>query len=320
MDLPHPVAWTRRAPARDQRPFTVILSGGGARGFAHVGVLRVLEAYGFRPSALVGVSMGAVVAVTYSLREDWYTALLNADTSGFPGPLPKRPPWLHLAKQTRVLYTYLHALRDLALGWGIGMHALPEGESFLKTLTKGRNLEDGRVPVVVCATDLRSGERVTLRSGSAAQAAYASSALAGVLPPLERPEALLADGAYVDIAPIDVAREYGNPIVIAVDPGQLLATTEIHNGLQALMRAFDICHRRHAELRFEEADLVLRPVFRRPIDTLDFDASRECVAAGMRVTRAHRARLEELLATPAQGGRRDQQPVRRGLRPRASLK
>jgi NTE family protein len=287
---------TGRAAVREHQPFTLVLSGGGARGFAHVGVLRVLEAYGYMPSSLVGVSMGAVVGVTYSLRDDWYTALLEADTSGFPDPLPSRSESRgHLLQQTRILGTYLHALRDLALGWGVGMHALGEGEMFLRTLTQDRDLEDGRVPIAVCATDLHSGERVLIRSGDAARAAYASSALAGVLPPLEESGKLLADGAYADIAPIDVARDYGNPIVIAVDPGQLQEAKEIRNGLQAIMRAFDICHTRHADLRFEAADLVLRPVFRRAIDALDFDASRECIAAGMRVARDHRGRLEELL-------------------------
>jgi NTE family protein len=175
------------------------------------------------------------------------------------------------------------------------MHALGEGEMFLRTLTQDRDLEDGRVPIAVCATDLLSGERVLIRSGNAARAAYASSALAGVLPPLEESGKLLADGAYADIAPIDVARDYGNPIVIAVDPGQPQEAKEVRNGLQAIMRAFDICHTRHADLRFEAADLVLRPVFRRTINALDFDASRECIAAGMRVARDHRGRLEELL-------------------------
>jgi NTE family protein len=291
---------SEQGASRRHRPFTLVLSGGGARGFAHAGVLRVLEAYGFRPSALVGVSMGAVVAVTYSLREDWYTALLTADTSGFPGPLPPRRNRLSISERARVVYSYIRALRDMTLGWGVGTHALDEGERFLRSLTEDRDLEEGRVPVAVCATDLGSGERVIIRSGSAAQAIYASSALAGVLPPLERPGGrLLADGAYVDIAPIDVARAYRNPVVIAVDPGQLLEAAEIHNGLQALMRAFDICHRRHAELRFDEADLVLRPTFPRPIDTLDFDKRRECIAAGMRVARANRGRIEQLLLTTA---------------------
>ena len=297
---------TRRAAVREHRAFTLVLSGGGARGFAHVGVLRALEMYGFRPSAVVGVSMGAVVGATYTLRDDWYTVLLDADTSAFPGPLPSRPTRRRtLAQKTRVFYTYLHALRDLALDWGVGVHAMAEGERFLRTLTADLNLEDGRIPISVCATDLRSGERVILRSGNAAKAAYASSALAGVLPPLDGSGTLLADGAYVDIAPIDLAREYGNPVVIAVDPGQLMAANEIRNGLQALMRAFDICHRRHADLRFEEADLVLRPVFRRSIDTLDFDAARECVAAGMRAVRSQRRHLEAWLRIGARKNGRD---------------
>ena len=72
-------------------PFALVLSGGGARGFAHVGVLRALEARGLRPAAVVGVSMGAVVATTYALRDDWYSALLAMDTRAFTRPFTHGP-------------------------------------------------------------------------------------------------------------------------------------------------------------------------------------------------------------------------------------
>lgn len=142
--------------------------------------------------------------------------------------------------------------------------------------------EDGRIPVVVCATDLRSGARVAFRDGPAAAAVYASSALADVLPPSTQGDRVLADGAYVDIAPVDLARSLGPEVVIAVDPGQVSGAGAITNGLQAVMRAVEICHHTHAHLRLEEADLVLRQPFRRFIDVLDFTSERECVAAGGR--------------------------------------
>ena len=278
-------------------PFSLVLAGGGARGFAHVGVLRALERRGLAPAALVGVSMGAVVAATYALREDWYAALLAMDTRAFPRPLRHpggRPRW----PWERVLpfLAYFHAGVDMFLGWGLGQHALRAGQAMLADLTRGRNLEDGRLPVAVCATDLRSGSRAVLRRGRAAQAVYASSALAGILPPLEHEGALLCDGAYADLVPIDVAREFGHPVVVAVDPGQRLETGEVRNGFQALARAVEICHLQHAHLRFAGADVVLRPAFRRLIDTLEFGGRRECVAAGARAVRAAFPRLRALLA------------------------
>lgn len=280
-------------------PFTLVLAGGGARGYAHVGVLRSLERRGWRPSALVGVSMGAVVAATYALNPDWYRSLLASEVGWLHGP-PLRagdggPP--SFSGRARRLWDYGRATLAMTSGWG----TVPDGgpaRELLRSLTLGRDLAGGRVPVAVCATDLRTGERVALREGDAAEAVYASSALAGVVPPLERGGALLADGAYTDLAPVDVARAFGHPLVVAVDPGQDRFAGDLGNGLQALVRAFEICHTQHARLRFAEADLVLRPDFRRTVDVLEFEARRECVAAGIRAVRARREALRGLLATP----------------------
>ena len=286
---------------RSHRPFTLVLAGGGARGFAHVGVLRALEADGYSPSALVGVSMGAAVSVGYALREDWYTALLAMDTRAFPDPMPTAEQQRDsLRQRLRARRLGARFAYRLLTGWGIGVPAREDGLRVLRTLTQGRDLEDARLPVAVSTTDLRGGRRHVIRTGDAAEAVYASVALAGVLPPLERDGLLLADGAYSDLAPIDVAREVGPPLVIAVDPAQALRTTEVRNGLQALRRATEICNLSHADAGFERADLVLRPTFRRAIDTLDFAARRECVAAGARVVRDHRAVLAALLDPEAE--------------------
>lgn len=281
------------------RPFALVLAGGGARGFAHVGVLRALEAQGLVPGAIVGVSMGAVVGVTYALRADWYPALLGMDTHALPRPMRRLPgERLTVRQRLRRTLAYPRGLKQLVFGWGIGVPALGAGKTLLRGLTQGRTLEDARPPVAVSTTDLRSGERYVLRTGDAAEAVYASAALAGVLPPLVRDGRLLADGAYADLAPIDVARAFGLPVVIAVDPGQDLVAADVRTGYQAVLRATEVCHLRHADHRFAEADLVLRPTFRRSIDTLDFGARRECVAAGAWAVRRQRPALAHLLALP----------------------
>jgi len=287
---------------RPHRPFTLVLSGGGARGFAHVGVLRSLEACGYRPDAIVGVSMGAIVGATYALRQDWYGALVDMDTRRLTGPhsYPKDEN-ARLLTKLGVLISYPRIVWDMFLGWGVGIHSLAAGTALLRKLTENGDLEDGRVPVAVCATDLLTGERVVLRAGPAAEAVYASAALAGVLPPLQRDGRLLADGVYADIAPIDVGRGLGPSTVIAVDAGQSVPPPAIHNGFQALMRAVEICHEHHARLRFDAADLVLRPQFSTTIDTLDFGAKRGCIAAGIHVVRHNREQIEELLS-PESGG------------------
>lgn len=251
---------------------------------------------GYHPSAIVGVSMGSVVGVTYALRDDWYPALLTMDTSRFPGAL-KRDPGKDRGLLSRIgrLATHLRVAYEFTAGWGIGAGSTSYGKRVLADLTQGRDLQDTRIPVVVCATELASGSRVVLRSGPASEAVYASSALAGVLPPAISAERQLVDGVYADIAPIDVARSFDTDLVLAVDPAQELAPKHVDNGLQAMLRAVEICQIRHAELRFAESDFVLRPRFERTIDTLDFGARRDCIAAGIQVVRRTADELSDLL-------------------------
>ena len=87
----------------------------------------------------------------------------------------------------------------------------------------------------------------------------------------------------------------GHPIVVAVDAGQSNPPSSIRNGFQALVRAVEICHQHHARLRFGDADLVLRPEFPHPVDTMNFGAKRECIAAGLHVVRFNRGHIRDLL-------------------------
>lgn len=279
----------------DTRPFTLVLAGGGARGYAHVGVLRALERMGLAPAGLVGVSMGAIVAATYSLRDDWYPALLSVDLSGSP---QADSGWQSTGVRRaglRRAWGYAQATWNLVNGWGATDEEIEASRHALEVLLGRHRLEDGRVPVTVCATDLRSGSRVEFSSGPAVPAVYASSALAGVLKPTEQGDLLLVDGVYADDAPVDIARRMGSSVVIAVDPSQGAGEVSITNGLQAVMRAMEVCHLGHAHLRLATADVVLRPRFARCIDVLDFGARRECVVAGIRAVRRARGYLEQTL-------------------------
>jgi NTE family protein len=284
-----------------QESFSLVLGGGGARGYAHLGALRTLEAWGYRPSAIVGVSMGALVAAAYSLRPDWYDAVLSADTSGFPNPGHRGRQRRPESARVRETIERARVVWNMMTGWGAPDRAVAAGRRLLEDLFGDKRLEEGRVPVVACATDLLSGARVELSSGLARDAVYASAALAGVIPPLEMGDYLLVDGVYTDISPVDVARAMDPRVVIAVDPTQPAGATDIHNGIQAAMRAVEICHDRHAALRFREADLVISPQFPTYVDTLDFESRRMCVLAGMRATREAASEIHDLLR-PARGG------------------
>ena len=278
------------------RPFALVLAGGGARGLAHAGVLRALEHDGLAPAAIVGVSMGAIVGATYVLNPDWYRALREADVASIPGIANETGA--QQATRLRAILASGRAIRHLLLRWGALTPAKPAIATLIERLTLGKRLEDARIPFAAVATDLISGRRAVLTTGPAADAAYASSALAGILPPVARDGALLADGCYADVAPVDIARALGGGSVIVVNPSPGVPSPPPRNGLQAVLRAMDVSVQRHALERFAQADLEIRIRLPFPIATVDFTHDRLCVAAGMRAVRERRAEIEALLASP----------------------
>lgn len=275
------------------KSFGLVLSGGGARGFAHVGVLRAFSKMGFAPTCIVGVSMGAVVGATYVLNEDWYNQLKMVDITGFPVAPDFTVPGI--AARIKNLLIAEHILQDMYFGWGAGERTVNWGKGVLASLTCGKELQHGRIPIHVSATDLLSGKRVLKNTGSAVDAVYASSALAGILPPFDDGKHLLIDGAYSDIAPVDVVRDQGVECVIAVDPSQHETRKKPKNGIQSMLRSVEICQNEHAHMRFKKADLVLIPKFGRTIGTLEFQYKRHCIAAGIKIARDSKAMVKDLL-------------------------
>jgi NTE family protein len=208
----------RAGSSRAHRPFALVLSGGGARGLAHVGVLRALEHLGLRPSGIVGVSMGAIVGAVYALNEDWYDALVGVDVERLPGVAngSSSGPMGRL----RSAVASGRAIGQMVLSWGTWAASEPTIRALLAEVTLGKAIDEGRIPFAAVATDLRTERRFVIERGSAADAIYASAALAGILPPHRQGDALLVDGVYADGAPVDVARGMGVEAVVAVDVNQ----------------------------------------------------------------------------------------------------
>ena len=279
--------------AQSYAPFGLVLSGGGARGLAHAGILRGLAHLGLRPTMIVGVSMGAVVGATYALNPFWYTAIKKMDVSRFPATPDFRKPGL--GNRLKNLYAAQRVLSGMMFGWGIGEPAVAWGKAVLSELTRGQTLETAEPPVIVSATDIETGARVLIDTGPAVEALYASSALAGIVPPAERNGRWLVDGGYCDIAPVDALHSSGITRVIAVDASTSTYGPRPKSGVGAMMRALEICQNEHGRLRFDQADLVLRPNFDPPIEVLDFSNIRRCIAVGLVEVRRQRDQLAELL-------------------------
>lgn len=279
------------------------LGGGGARGLAHIGFVRTLLRAGIPIRVLTGTSMGAIVAVAFALGDPERSGLVERIQEGRllretpivppPGPGEREG----LLSRVRRLVAAERLLTSNLLGWGPPL--LGEVMPLLQEATRGLNLEDAPVRVGVVATDLEGGQRVVLTRGNAALAAMASAALPMVFPPVRIGRWLLVDGGFVELVPVLAARELGATAVVAVDVGVDQPPGPVKNGLEALIRAAAICTRLHTEQILSQADLVVRPRFAEPIDTMDFSKARIAIEAGVRAARAVLEDVRRLAGRPA---------------------
>lgn len=274
------------------------LGGGGVRGLAHIGVLSVFQREAIPIKAIAGSSMGAIVGAAYALNPNFTREFMAGQMAelglSMPGGLfeNERDKESFLQK----IVQFIDAERfiiDAMLGWGI----LPENRvvESLQRLTMGKKLEESQIPIAVIATDLLSGEKIVFKEGPADFAIQASSALPGFLPPIRQEERLLADGAFVDLVPSEVVREMGVDFVIAVDVDQEGVKVEVRNGLEAFLRAVELCARHHKRHHLELADLVIRPEFGEPVNPLDFSKTELCIDAGVRATEKMLPAIRNLL-------------------------
>ncbi|HXI21937.1 MAG TPA: patatin-like phospholipase family protein, partial [Gemmatimonadales bacterium] len=217
-----------RAQDRCAGPLGLVLSGGGAKGLAHIGVLRVLDSLGIRPDLVVGTSMGAIVgamyASGYSGREiDSLTRSLNLSDL-FRQYEPRAPEALG-DRQPLILW------EEGEGGFTLQRAAVRESEvnglinaAMLRGNLRARGSFDSlAIPFRAVATDLATRDRVVLRDGDLAQAVRASMSLPVVFEPERLDGRYLADGALVDNVPAATAREEGARHLIVSDATEHLA-------------------------------------------------------------------------------------------------
>jgi len=247
--------------------FALALGGGAALGYAHLGVLEVLEAEGLRPDLVLGASMGSIVG-------GLYCAGLSPDA---------------IAAQAEGLDIF--KLMDWQLG-GMGFFEWNKVRRRLGPLLEGRRVESCVVPLICVATDLRSGERVPLSRGPLLDAMLASATIPGLYEPVPWEGRLLVDGGLVDEVPILSAREAGATIVVAVDVSHPLLDEELRGPFDVMRQAYFIIQMHNVDHRRPLADLLIRP----DLDGLDFHRFGEVEAARRVGREAARKALPELRA------------------------
>lgn len=250
----------------------LVLSGGGAKGAAHIGVLKVLEANNVPIDYIVGTSIGSYIGGWYALGyspDQIQEIMFNTNwDKGYSDFIP-REELLYEDKQLRDKYNI-----TLRLGYSEGKLKMPSGlllgQSALQLLKLStdavgvfESFDDLAIPYRAVATDISSSKAVVLSSGSITQAMKASSTVPGALEPIEIDGKLLVDGGIVNNMPVDVARAMGADIIIAVDIGSpLLDKKQINSTvdvLSQLSNILTITTTNNQKLLLEEQDILIRP-------------------------------------------------------------
>jgi NTE family protein len=244
------------APVPPPRPprIGLALGGGAARGFAHIGVIQVLEENGIRPDLVTGTSAGSLVAALYASGHDGQqmAALALSMDEG--------------------------AITD----WSFPTRGLIRGEAlarYVREQTRGQPIELMKLPLGIVATDLDSGAGVLFQRGDTGLAVRASSAVPAVFQPVKIGEREYVDGGLVAPVPVRYARQMGAEFVIAVDISSPPDGAPTGDLMKMLLQTFAIMGRSINQFELREADLVLRPVLA-GVGSADFTARARAIAAG----------------------------------------
>jgi NTE family protein len=249
------------------------LGGGAARGFAHIGVIKVLEAQGIIPDLIVGTSAGAVVGALYA-----------AGNNGFE------------------LQKLAHKLDETKLtDWSVPDRGVLKGEGlqkFVNDAVAQRPIEGLKKPFAVVATDLNSGESILFRTGNTGMAVRASATVPGVFRPVAINGHEYVDGGLSSLVPVHGARQMGADVVIAIDISAPPGNQPVRGTLDILLQTFTIMGQNLARYELKEADVVIRPQVGK-VGSTDFLARHDSILEGEKAAQAALPQIREAIRKAA---------------------
>jgi len=260
------------APKPAPRPprIGLALGGGAARGFAHIGVIQVLEENGIQPDLVVGTSAGSLVAALYASGKGGTSLAQLADG------------------MDETVFT----------DWSFPGRGLLRGEALAKYVrdnTAGRTIEQMHLPLGIVATDLDSGQAILFQRGDPGTAVRASSAVPAVFLPVRIGLREYVDGGLVSPVPVRFARQMGAELIIAVDISAAPEGNATGDPMRMLLQTFAIMGRSINNFELREADVVLRPKLP-GVSGADFASRKHSIQAGRDAAQAQLAELKARIA------------------------
>jgi NTE family protein len=246
------------------------LGGGAARGFAHIGVLQVLEEQGIKPDFIVGTSAGSVVATLYA-----------------SGKTPTELTTMAMTLDESTITDWVFPGRSLLKGEALA--------KFVRNLTGGKQIENMRIPLGIVAADLQSGQPILFRKGDPGTAVRASSSVPGVFAPVMIGGREYIDGGAVSPIPVRYAKQMGADVVIAVDISAIPEGQPTKGAVDILLQTFNIMGHAISQYELQDADVVMRPKLE-GIGSAEFSARRLSILAGREAALMVMPQLKERIA------------------------
>lgn len=247
----------------------LVLGGGAIRGFAHIGVIKVLQAEGIVPDMVIGTSAGSVAGALYA-----------SGMSGFD--MQQVASSLDKATMT---------------DWSVFGKGMLKGEAlqdFVNKLVGNKTIENLKIPFACVATRLDTGEAVLFQRGNVGMAVRASSSVPGVFQPVLINGVEYVDGGLVSPVPIRYAKQLGADFIIAVDVSSPPSADPTTSKMDVLMRTFDIMGKTIRDWELPQADVLIRPDLSK-VSSTDIDAKNQAILEGEKSMQAALPQLREKL-------------------------
>lgn len=274
----------RQKLGKNQPMVALVLGSGGARGYAHIGVIRILETYGIKPQLIVGTSAGSIVGALYASGKN--AAQMDKIASSL--------------KSSDV--------RDITLSRQ-GFFNSEKVADFVNRQVNNRSLEQLDIPLFVVATELQTGTRAVFNYGNTGQAVSASVSIPSMFVPASISKKQYVDGGLVSPVPVEVAKSLGADVIIAVNILAQPENTPTTNIWGLFNQNINVMQNRLASYELKDADIVIQPNIKEKQHIFSLDSRMQNIVAGEEATLFQMDKIKYALETARQKLAQQSTPV-----------